>query len=309
MQQAPVQKKELQGCEPSPLEKAGVSAELSQVLTEYECHRLLENINSGRQLYEIHAQFKIETFDKDLSRLNSKLSGVSEIVTTLPNSGMSPDSSIEFNLVVATAKGLSDIKNLLANEAVEIKNLKLEKRDGTPEERVTNAIQEDTASIKSLSQTVRVDIGKLDSLLNVVGELVQTKSVLHEMGKEWVTDPALMKKVGEFQKVAQHFGRQVTHLQEGLIEVRMIPIGQVFDRLVRVVRRLSMELGKEINLQISGEETRLDKSMVEEIADPLMHLILNAIDHGIEKREDRLKAGKPEAGVIQLKAAQKGTTS
>jgi len=303
-----VQETESPRAEPNPLEEAGVPAELAKVLTEYESHRLLENIKSGRQLYDVHARFKMETFDKDLTRLNSKLSGITEIVTTLPSSGMSPDNGIEFNLIVAAAKELSDIKGLLANEVIEIRPLKLEKPGSPLEEKVTTAIQEDTASIKSLSQTVRVDIGKLDGLLNVVGELVQTKAVLHQISKDWETDPALMKKAGELQKVTQSFGRQVTQLQEGLIDVRMIPIGQVFDRLVRVIRRLAKELAKEVDLQLSGEETRLDKSMVEEIADPLMHLILNAIDHGIESKEDRLKAGKPEAGIIQLKAAQKGNS-
>ncbi len=305
-QPPPDRKAERPPVESNPLEEAGVPAELVTVLTEYESHRLLENIKSGRHLYEVHARFKLETFDKNLPRLNSKLSGISEIVTTLPSSGMSPESGIEFNLIIATAKGLSDIKGLLANEAIEIKPLKLEKPGGPPEEKETTTIQEDTASIKGLSQTVRVDIGKLDGLLNVMGELVQTKAVLYQISKEWVTEPGLTKKAVELQKVVQSFDRQVTQLQEGLIEVRMIPIGQVFDRLIRVVRKLSKELGKEVDLQLSGEETRLDKSMVEEIADPLMHLIRNAIDHGVEPKEDRLKAGKPAVGVIQLEAAQKG---
>lgn len=292
--------------ESNPLEEGGVPAELVKVLTEYESHRLLENIKSGRHLYEVHARFKLETFDKDLTRLNSKLSGISEIVTTLPSSGMSPESGIEFNLIIATAKEPSDLKSVLANEAIEVKPLKLEKPGGPAEEKETISSEADTASIKSLSQTVRVDIGKLDGLLNVVGELVQTKAVLYQIGKEWVTEPGLMKKAVELQKAVQSFDRQVTQLQEGLVDVRMIPIGQIFDRLVRVARKLSKELGKEVDLQLSGEETRLDKSMVEEIADPLMHLIRNAIGHGIESKEDRLKTGKAETGVIQLKAAQKG---
>jgi len=305
-QPAPDRKAERPLEESNPLEAEGVPAELVRVLTEYESHRLLENIKSGRHLYEVHARFKLETFDKDLTRLNSKLSAIAEVVTTLPSSGMSPESGIEFNLIVATGKDPSDLKGLLATETIEIRPLKLEKPGGPDEEKQTTTIQEDTASIKSLSQTVRVDIGKLDGLLNVVGELVQMKAVLYQIGKGWVNEPGLTKKAVELEKAVQSFDRQVAQLQEGLIEVRMIPIGQVFDRLIRVVRKLSKELGKEVDLQLSGEETWLDKSMVEEIADPLMHLIRNAIDHGIESKEDRLKAGKPAVGVIQLRAAQKG---
>ena len=86
----------------------------------------------------------------------------------------------------------------------------------------------------------------------------------------------------------------------------MIPIGQVFDRLLRTVRKLSKDLKKEVNLLISGEETKMDKSMVEDLADPLLHLIRNALDHGIESREERIKAGKPESGTLYLRANQKG---
>ena len=305
-QPAPLHPTESPPVAPNPLETHGVPAELAKVLTEYEGHRLLENIKSGRHLYEVRAQFKLDTFDKDLARLNSKLTGISEIVTTLPSTGMSPESGIEFNLIIATAKAASDLKTELGDEKVEIRPLKLEKTGTPPEEKEGTAGQEDAGTIKSLSQTVRVDIGKLDSLLNVVGELVQTKAVLSQISKEWATEQGEAVKAAQMEKVAQSLARQVVELQEGLIDVRMIPIGQVFDRLIRVVRKLSKEMDKEIDLQLSGEETRLDKSMVEEIADPLMHLIRNAIDHGVESKEERQKTGKPEAGVIQLRAAQKG---
>jgi two-component system, chemotaxis family, sensor kinase CheA len=291
---------------PSPLEEQGVPAELVKVLTEYESHRLLENIKSGKHLFEIHSRFRLETFDKDLTRLNAKLANISEIVTTLPSSGMSPETGIEFNLIVATAKDLLNLKTLLADETIEIKPLKLEKPGSRAAEKESTGIQDDSTSIKSLSQTVRVDIGKLDGLLSMLGELVQTRAVLSQISKDWLTEPGLAKKAVDLQKAVQALERQVTQLQEGLIEVRMIPVGQIFDRLIRVVRKLSKEMGKEVDLQLSGEETRLDKSMVEEIADPLMHLIRNSIDHGIESKQDRLKVGKPEVGVIRLKASQKG---
>lgn len=100
--------------------------------------------------------------------------------------------------------------------------------------------------------------------------------------------------------------KRISEFQEKLVEVRMIPIGQIFDRLVRTVRRLSRDLNKEVNLMVSGEETKMDKSMVEDLADPLLHLIRNALDHGIESREERIKAQKPEVGTIHLRAIQKG---
>jgi two-component system chemotaxis sensor kinase CheA len=132
--------------------------------------------------------------------------------------------------------------------------------------------------------------------------------VIGQIGKEMLQNHGLTAEGAALQKAYQALDRRVGELQEGLVEIRMIPIGQVFDRLVRVVRKLSRELGKEVDLQISGEETKLDKSMIEDIADPLMHLIRNSLDHGIESKEERRKAGKSEIGIINLRAMQKGNS-
>src|SRR5439155_1816813 len=100
--------------------------------------------------------------------------------------------------------------------------------------------------------------------------------------------------------------RKLDDLQRGILEVRMVPLGQVFDKLSRVVRKISRDAGKDIRLAISGADTELDKLIVEELSDPLMHVIRNCIDHGIERPEARLKAGKPEAGTIGISAEQRG---
>jgi len=110
----------------------------------------------------------------------------------------------------------------------------------------------------------------------------------------------------DFQKSLESIGRKIGELQDNLVQVRMTPVGQIFDRLVRMVRKISRELDKPVNIHISGEETSLDKSMIEAIADPLMHLIRNAIDHGLESKEERIAAGKTEHGNIFLRATQKG---
>lgn len=285
-----------------------LSQDLYKVLTEYETHRLNENINSGMGLYEIKARFKFESFDTDLADLNKKLQDLGEIITTLPSTGMSPESGIEFNLIIGTNKDQVNIQNALEGESVEIRKVGGGKNQISKEEEVRpQAARSDaTESIKSLARTVRVDIAKLDSLLNMVGELVLTKSVISRISKELLREKTSAIDVSELQKASQDLDRKVGMLQGELIEARMIPIGQVFERLMRIVRKISKELNKEITLLISGEDTKLDKSMVEEIADPLMHLVRNAIDHGIEGREERLKSGKPEAGVIKLSAQQKG---
>ncbi|HET6466199.1 MAG TPA: chemotaxis protein CheA [Nitrospiria bacterium] len=290
-------------------ESGEIDLDLLKVLTEYETHRLNENIRLKLNLFEITVRFALETFDKDLAKLNGKLQSSGEIITTLPSPGMSAEAGIVFKLIIGTKSDLKTLQSQFPQDGLEIRPVDL-KREGerTDETNPTVSTDEDkgSGSIRSITPTVRVDIGKLDSLLNVAGELVLTKAVIGQISKEMLQNQGFTTTGIELQKAYQALDRRVGELQEGLVEIRMIPIGQVFDRLVRVVRKLSRDLGKEVDLRISGEETKLDKSMIEEIADPLMHLIRNSLDHGIELKSDRLKAGKPEVGIISLRAVQKG---
>ncbi|MBI3811817.1 MAG: chemotaxis protein CheA [Nitrospirae bacterium] len=287
----------------------GIDANLLKVLTEYETHRLNENIRLNHNLFELTARFKLETFDKDLVKLNGQLQSSGEIITTLPSPGMSPEAGIVFKLILGTKTDLGTLQTQFSQEQLEIRVIGPNAGKKSVEVIASSTAPEDekaAGSIRSITPTVRVDIGKLDLLLNIVGELVLNKAVIGQIGKEMLRNHGFTAEGMELQKAYQALDRRVGELQEGLVEIRMIPIGQVFDRLIRVVRKLSRELGKEVDLQISGEETKLDKSMIEEIADPLMHLIRNSLDHGIESKAERRKAGKPETGIINLRAIQKG---
>jgi two-component system chemotaxis sensor kinase CheA len=151
-----------------------------------------------------------------------------------------------------------------------------------------------------------VDIHKLDRLMNVVGELVLIRSSLTgqaERQKGEGGDPVL---AGELQRISRALERKLSELQAGILEVRMVPLDQVFDKLARMVRKLAREVGKEIDFVVAGGDVELDKLIVEELSDPLMHLIRNSIDHGIEAPEVRRRAGKPEVGRVKLTAAQRG---
>jgi two-component system chemotaxis sensor kinase CheA len=164
-------------------------------------------------------------------------------------------------------------------------------------------------SLRSLTQTVRVDIGRLDGLINMVGELLLIKANLQRLAESARQDGAvaLSKLFGqELARETRGLERKLEALQEGLLEARMVPVGQVFDKLARLVRRITREAGKEIEFVIGGGEVELDKLIVEELSDPLMHLIRNAIDHGVEPPETRLAAGKPRRAVVALRAEQKG---
>jgi len=292
----------------NPMEQMGIGPELLKVLTEYETHRLMENIKQGRHIIEVKAHFDLQSFDRDLSQMMSSVQNLGEVITTLPSSGLSPDKGIEFNIVLGIEGNIEGLKTHLPLDKVTIREIGNRPTPAEPAATVAPEQAESRATVKSLSQSIRVDITKLDSLLNVVGELVLNKAVINQIGKEMMQTQGLVGSVAELFKASQDLDRRVTELQEGLIEIRMVPVGQIFERLTLAIRKLSRELSKEVNLLISGEETKLDKSMVEAVADPLLHLIRNAIDHGIESKEDRKLAGKPEIGTIQLSAVQRGNT-
>lgn len=148
------------------------------------------------------------------------------------------------------------------------------------------------------AQSVRVDIEKLDSLLNLVGELVINKTRLEQIG--------LTHRLTDLVETIEQMDRVTTDLQAVVMKVRMVPVGQVFNRFPRMVRDLSKELNKEINLIIQGEETELDRTVIDEIGDPLVHLLRNAIDHGVEHPEERQAVGKNPVGEIRLIARHEG---
>ena len=147
-------------------------------------------------------------------------------------------------------------------------------------------------------QSVRVDIDKLDALLNLVGELVINKTRLEQIG--------LTHKLVDLVETIEQMDRVTTDLQSVVMKVRMVSVGQVFNRFPRMVRDLSHGLGKEINLIIQGEETELDRTVIDEIGDPLVHLLRNSIDHGIETPEERQAKGKNPIGEVRLIARYEG---
>ena len=291
------------------LEELDLDANVLKVLTEYENHRLEENLRLGANIFEITAGFSLETFDKDLNQINSMVSGFGEVITTLPSSGASPDIGIEFKLIIGTKEDLNYVTSILSGANVKIREIKYQRKNekiksGGEHEEAQAA--ESPSSVKSLSMTVRVNINRLDRLLNIVGELVLNKAVITHISKNLRAIEGFSEWAIELEKAARTLDKKLNELQEGLMEVRMVPLNNLFDRLTRMARKLSRESGKIIDIRIFGEETELDRLMIEEIADPLMHIVRNSVDHGIETQEDRIKSGKNEIGTIKLSATQKG---
>ena len=158
----------------------------------------------------------------------------------------------------------------------------------------------------AVEQTIRVDVKRLDHLMNLIGELVLGKNRLIKINddvEERYEGEAFLE---ELNQVVSIVSLVTTDLQIAVMKTRMLPIGKVFNKFPRMIRDLSRELNKKIELEITGEETELDKSIVEEIGDPLVHIIRNSCDHGIETPDVRLASGKEEGGTIHLKAYHEG---
>jgi len=166
----------------------------------------------------------------------------------------------------------------------------------------TGAAADDATLAPARSTMVRVDFSRLDHLLNLVGELIVARTKLHELARR-IADvvpgagPELLEAVHQVAGVS-------TQLQETIMDVRMLPIRHVFERFPRLVRDLARQQGKQVELVLQGEDTRVDKAVIDELGEPLVHLIRNAVDHGIEPPATRAAHGKPAAGTILLSAAQ-----
>ncbi len=205
-------------------------------------------------------------------------------------------------------------KQAKSNEIME-ENQKKEKEQPSskPKDFQKKKIQpkENTAPIKkssssTLEQTIRVEVKRLDHLMNLIGELVLGKNRLLKIYDDVEERYEGEKFLEELNQVVSSVSLVTTDLQIAVMKTRMLPVAKVFNKFPRMVRDLSRELHKNIDLKISGEETELDKSIIEEIGDPLVHIIRNSCDHGIEDPKDREKAGKPENGTIELKAYNEG---
>ncbi|WP_224370806.1 chemotaxis protein CheA [Hyalangium versicolor] len=386
--------------EEDPLDRLELEAQVRAVFTEYEEHRLRENVRKGVALWRVRADFDLSDFDKGLAELNSRLKPIGEIISTLPSAQPSSASGIAFDLIFGAKVPGSELTTALEGTPAQLSPLPVRPPargkmapaplarpaapppappppapppaepplaaasvPATPEPRpstskrsaskkgkasrsassgagevsviietpppipraqaVSEAAPEPPAaetgskgprvdfdtSLRSLTQTVRVDIRRLDGLMNTVGELLLIKANLQRMTDAARQEGTLVISkawVAELSRETRQLERKLDALQNGLLEARMVPVGQVFDKLARLIRRIAREAGKEIDFISTGGEVELDKLIVEELSDPLMHIIRNALDHGVEAPEARVAVGKSRRATVSLRAEQKG---
>ncbi|MFK7999541.1 MAG: chemotaxis protein CheA [Polyangiales bacterium] len=300
------------------------------VLTEYEEHRLRTNALQGARLFRLRVQFGLTSIDADLEDLKERALNVAEIITYLPSADPATEDAIDLDVLLASTESFETIK-----EHFELGDSDLEAIGTRPAQRPVTAppppppmldepseggmvrvtehpetaeelpVREE-APQRRVTNSVRVDIRKLDHLMNVVGELAIVRARMGQLGDKVRAGEDVRRLSTDLHRLSRAFERQLEELQAGILGVRMVPLGQLFDRLARIVRQFAREHDKEVHFTFTGAETEIDKLIVEELSDPMMHLIRNAIDHGIESPKVRELAGKEPTGTLALNAYQKG---
>ncbi|MDX2011799.1 MAG: chemotaxis protein CheA [Myxococcaceae bacterium] len=323
------------------LDEVGLDPAIRSVFTEYEEHRLRENVKKGVALWKVRAVFSLEDFDQRLAGLNATLKPLGEVISTLPSSQPGDETSIAFDLIFGSSRPQHEIETAVQTMATVQPltqkpvrpRLVVEPEPEAPRTRPaprppvfasdvsspeltplgssspSGVMQGAEPSLRSLAQTVRVDIARLDGLMNVIGELLTVRANIHrlaEVARQAGATPLPKLWGQELQKEARALERKLDELQAGVLDVRMVPLGQVFDKLARLMRRLVRQSGKDVHFEVSGGDVELDKLIVEELSDPLMHLLRNALDHGVEPPDKRIAQGKDARGLIRLKAQQLG---
>jgi len=287
-------------------------------LTEYEEHRLKENVEEGSHLFAIQVGFSFADFDVRLRALTESLSAIGEVISTLPVVDPTLTDGLHFRLLFGTTMDQARVEaevsgvgghvtDILPRSAAAVRPAESDRAPAPPEEPRTSTEAEEADDVRGLSNSVKVAITKLDAVMGVVGELNLVRTSLERATGRLAAEHG-GELAAEFARHLRSMNKKLDELQRAIIDIRMVPIGQIFTRLNRTARRLARQAGKEVSIQLFGGETELDKMMIDELVTPLVHLIRNSIDHGLEPVEERIRAGKKAEGTLAVSAYQKGNS-
>jgi two-component system chemotaxis sensor kinase CheA len=279
---------------PPPYE---LPADVLEVLTDYEVFRLHEAARQNRHLLGVRCQFSIERLEEELGALRTQIQAVGEMITAAPTPGLTPG-SIAFIVLAASDLPAEELMRTLGHPVEEYART-------AP---AATALTEARPAIPARTGggSVRVDIARLDALMNIVGDLGLTRAAIGRLADRLQAEPGQTAFGLELAREVRTLERRLRMLRQGLLEARLVPLHPLFARLTRVVRSLAREAKKEVAFSTSGGETEIDKLMVEQLSDPLVHLLRNAIDHGIEPTDERVRRGKPPEGRVTLEARSDG---
>ncbi|MFL0197078.1 chemotaxis protein CheW [Clostridium sp. WILCCON 0269] len=309
-------------------------------LNEYDINIVKQAQDKGFNSYQIRIVLSENTLLKSARAflIFKSLEEMGEIIKSVPGTEDLENENFDFEIeltflttsdkdkVYEALMNISEVESVSV-EKVDVKVEKIKKmqvKDGESEE-IKSAIQSQAAraqaikpkpalvpdkenkktvkkeSNKKIHQSVRVDLERLDKFMNMVSELVINRTRLEQISSNY--------KLNELNETLEQVARTTSDLQDLVMKIRMLPLDTVFNRFPRMIRDLSVELNKEMELVIEGADTELDRTVIDEIGEPLIHLIRNAADHGIESKEERIAKGKNVAGKISLIAYQEGTNA
>lgn len=338
-----IQKLAAQPAKKSARKKSSANAALHFSWTEYEQLAIRTALQQGRTVYQIAALIDPECAMPMAARqlVKNAMQTLGEVLAIRPEPGSRDASKFVEAAVASTASAqqiitkcqIPSIVSKVTAEAVRgAKPAKVKKKssDAPPTETSTTCATEAAAAplqeivpelpaepeihepapspmpFSSMENILRVDAERIDTVLNLVGELIIGKSMLHqainEFGRRYAKDPLRNR----FSDAMGFQSRVLNDLQRSVMKIRMVPVEQLFRRFPRVVRDVGRQCGKEVELVVSGQDTDLDKSILDAIAEPLTHMVRNAVGHGIESADERVKAGKPAKGTIKLDAYHHG---
>lgn len=318
--------------DPSGVDAMAIDPTILRALTEYEEHRLRENLQRGRPIVMIDATFDLTSFEDGLTEISAAVRESGEIISTLPSASTSAERKICFTLLVATNLAPEHLGRRIDQSNCVLRVVHPGRGEAPlarpasppptsdfeaePVEGLRSASDLDEKgpgiegtkieSLRSISGSVRVDITKLDLLMNLVGELVSHRNALAGIVTRLSGDSRNARVGADLAKIQKVLDRRLRELQTSVLDIRMVPLRQVFEKLSRVVRRLRVDLGKEVSLEFAGGDTELDKLIVEQLVDPLVHVVRNAFDHALESPAERAAAGKSPIGRIRVAAFQRG---
>lgn len=274
-------------------------------LSEFEVHRLKESLKNGLLPYKITVSFSIDTVDQDIITTQEKLKKFGEVIALIPATGFPQENGLVFDIIFSSSieKAESIIGDIPGGNILNIQNM--DTFFGNRANQGSSNLHISGSSAESITMAVKVSIDKLDTILNNIGEIFLLNDTIFYMTKDLKRQYGQNRGVLESHKISRELFKRLSSLRNDLIEIRMVPVGYMFDRLALIVERLSKELSKDIKIEVQGSHTKLDKSIIEGLADPLMHIIRNAVDHGIENEATRQSSGKPKTGTVILRASQK----
>lgn len=308
-----------------PVEAPKDVAMLPSAFQESQLEDVRAELAGGANVYLVEIKLKDETelpFARALLTIGQLRDAV-KVLAVSPDEASLPSieqGALHIGCIVSECESIDGLRQLALEmadvEAVSYSELTLNWLLDKPSLPVFETSQQptdrprgDSSNKFQATQTVRVDVNRLEHLLNLVGELVIGQTRLIDVNSRFrALDQQDNGELALLEDVTGHISRVVAELQDGVMKTRMLPIEQLFNRFPRLVRDLAQQVGKEVDLVIEGKETELDRTLIEEISDPLIHILRNAVDHGLELPEDRVSNDKPRKGRIVIRASHEENT-